>query len=178
MIDGSEKRNRQLAFELQNSHCENSSNPQSILPLRWAKLNFIDIYPFSYLQAFFIIVFMSNQVYGSYFCAPYLRTLNLLEKTHDHFRLSLMTRAWIKYTQCSESTAAVHVHFVGSITTRCAWTESALSWIFPEKEEKKGEPNELWSRCRNKIDIPLCMLGDRRKSNLYDSDFIKIWQSN
>ena len=37
MIDGSEKRNRQLAFELQNSHvCEKRSNSQSILPLRWA----------------------------------------------------------------------------------------------------------------------------------------------
>jgi len=32
MIDGSEKRNRQLAFELQNSHvCEKRSNLRAIL---------------------------------------------------------------------------------------------------------------------------------------------------
>ena len=31
MIDGSEKRNRQLAFELQNSHvCEKRSNGQNV----------------------------------------------------------------------------------------------------------------------------------------------------
>ena len=34
MIDGSEKRNRQLAFELHNSHvCEKGSNKDSACPI-------------------------------------------------------------------------------------------------------------------------------------------------
>ena len=36
MIDSSEKRNRQLAFELQNSHvCEKRSNTDHPLRLKW-----------------------------------------------------------------------------------------------------------------------------------------------